>query len=85
MHSRTRRQLAIEKTRELQNTVEHWDKDVGQCCNEFIRGELKCFFLCEFLHLDFASMIQFMIELEIVDFEIIDIIIMTVSHYGDEN
>lgn len=39
MNSRTRRQLAIEKTRELQNTVEHWDKDVGQCCNEFIRGE----------------------------------------------
>ena len=40
MHSRARRQLAIEKTRELQSTVEHWDKDVGQCCNEFIRGNL---------------------------------------------
>lgn len=39
MHSRARRQIAIEKTKELQNTVEHWDKDVGQCCNEFIRGK----------------------------------------------
>lgn len=39
MHSRLRRQLAIEKIKELQNTVEHWDKDVGQCCNEFIRED----------------------------------------------
>lgn len=39
MHSRTRRQLAIDKTRELQTTVEHWDKDVGQSCNEFIRED----------------------------------------------
>lgn len=38
VHSRTRRQLAIEKAKELQVTVEHWDKDVGQSCNEFIRG-----------------------------------------------
>jgi len=38
---RVRRQLAIERTRELQMKVEHWeDKDVGQNCNEFIRG--KC-------------------------------------------
>ncbi|XP_059616902.1 protein son of sevenless [Phlebotomus argentipes] len=39
MHSRARRQIAFEKTKELQNTVEHWDKDVGQCCNEFIRED----------------------------------------------
>lgn len=39
MSSKSRRQLAIERTRELQNTVEHWDKDVGQNCNEFIRGD----------------------------------------------
>lgn len=43
MSSRARRQLAIERTRELQNTVEHWDKDVGQNCNEFIRGN-KAYF-----------------------------------------
>lgn len=41
MNSRVRRQQAIEKTRELQGTVEHWDKDTQQCCNEFIRGKLK--------------------------------------------
>uniref|UniRef100_A0A182M160 Guanine nucleotide exchange factor for ras-like small gtpase n=1 Tax=Anopheles culicifacies TaxID=139723 RepID=A0A182M160_9DIPT len=39
VNSRARRQSAIEKTRDLQNTVEHWDKDVGQCCNEFIRED----------------------------------------------
>ncbi|XP_036321154.1 protein son of sevenless [Rhagoletis pomonella] len=39
LSSRARRQLAIERTRELQNTVEHWDKDVGQNCNEFIRDD----------------------------------------------
>ncbi|KAH8283555.1 hypothetical protein KR018_005580 [Drosophila ironensis] len=37
---RLRRQLAIERTRELQLKVEHWDdKDVGQNCNEFIRED----------------------------------------------
>ncbi|EDW77739.1 uncharacterized protein Dwil_GK24390 [Drosophila willistoni] len=37
---RVRRQLAIERTRELQLKVEHWDdKDVGQNCNEFIRDD----------------------------------------------
>ncbi|KAH8410197.1 hypothetical protein KR009_008114 [Drosophila setifemur] len=37
---RVRRQLAIERTRELQLKVEHWDdKDVGQNCNEFIRED----------------------------------------------
>ncbi|XP_055644314.1 protein son of sevenless isoform X2 [Toxorhynchites rutilus septentrionalis] len=39
VNSRARRQSAIEKTRDLQNCVEHWDKDVGQCCNEFIRED----------------------------------------------
>lgn len=39
MNSRVRRSLAIDKTKELQNTVEHWDKDIGQCCNEFIRED----------------------------------------------
>ncbi|XP_039950100.1 protein son of sevenless [Bactrocera neohumeralis] len=39
LSSRARRQLAIERTRELQNSVEHWDKDVGQNCNEFIRDD----------------------------------------------
>ncbi|XP_062140186.1 protein son of sevenless [Drosophila sulfurigaster albostrigata] len=37
---RVRRQMAIERTRELQMKVEHWDdKDVGLNCNEFIRED----------------------------------------------
>lgn len=38
VQSRTRRQMAIEKVRELQQTVDFWDKDMaGTNCNEFIR------------------------------------------------
>lgn len=38
VQSRTRRQMAIEKVKELQQTVDFWDKDMaGTNCNEFIR------------------------------------------------
>lgn len=37
--ARARRQLAIEKCNELGKLVDNWDnKDVPQCCNEFIKG-----------------------------------------------
>uniref|UniRef100_A0A336MMF4 CSON003850 protein n=1 Tax=Culicoides sonorensis TaxID=179676 RepID=A0A336MMF4_CULSO len=35
----TRKEMAIKKKTEMENTVEHWDKDVGQNCNEFIRED----------------------------------------------
>lgn len=38
MH-RMRRKMAIEKIHELCSTVEHWDRDVGQSCNEFVRED----------------------------------------------
>lgn len=38
-HVRQRRQAALDRIRELEKIVENWDsKDLGQCCNEFIRG-----------------------------------------------
>lgn len=36
-----RRQAALFKIHELEKIVENWDsKDLGQCCNEFVRGKL---------------------------------------------
>lgn len=50
VHPRVRRQVALEKIHELERIVENWDpKDVGQCCNEYIRGRLRFylfFFVC---------------------------------------
>ncbi|KAL1502670.1 hypothetical protein ABEB36_007783 [Hypothenemus hampei] len=38
---KTRRSAAIEKIQDLEKIVENWDsKDLGQCCNEFIREDV---------------------------------------------
>ncbi|XP_054279418.1 protein son of sevenless isoform X2 [Macrosteles quadrilineatus] len=40
---RVRRQAALEKTNELQRTIEGWDpKELSQCCNELIREDYLC-------------------------------------------
>ncbi|XP_014254069.1 protein son of sevenless isoform X2 [Cimex lectularius] len=40
-NGRVRRQLALEKTNELQKTIDGWDvKDLGQYCNELIREDM---------------------------------------------
>lgn len=37
---KARRQAALIKIHELEKIVENWDsKDLGQCCNEFVRGK----------------------------------------------
>ena len=42
MHGRARRQMALEKANELQKSIDGWEgKDIGQCCNEFIRGNME--------------------------------------------
>lgn len=39
-NARMRRQSAIDKKNELQKSIDGWDvKDLGQYCNELIRGE----------------------------------------------
>lgn len=41
---KSRRSAAIERIQELEKIVENWDsKDLGQCCNEFIRGTVDRF------------------------------------------
>lgn len=37
---KARRQAALIKIHELEKVVENWDsRDLGQCCNEFVRGK----------------------------------------------
>lgn len=38
MNTRIRRQLAIKCTQNFPNIIEHWEKDLIQNCNEFVKG-----------------------------------------------
>lgn len=40
-HGRVSRQAALQKMNELQRGIDGWEgKDIGQCCNEFVRDGL---------------------------------------------
>lgn len=50
MQSRARKQAALEKTSELQKNVDGWDqRDIGQCCNEFIRGRILSLYMVKLI------------------------------------